>query len=141
MIIKLKFLTILRLLLVTLISTLCLGQTALDSNTTVTLKFKEIDFLLKEQIRANRLNLEKSLLLTEISNYNKSLVIKNNTIKNDSVLLFLKDAYIVTKNQQITLLSEQKSVLAKQAKKTKLYLYLTLIISTVSVGYFATNLK
>jgi len=97
--------------------------------------------LLKEQIRANRLNLEKSLLLTEISNYNKSLVIKNNTIKNDSVLLFLKDAYIVTKNQQITLLSEQKSVLAKQAKKTKLYLYLTLIISTVSVGYFATNLK
>jgi hypothetical protein len=96
---------------------------------------------LKEQVRATQLSFEKALLLTEITNYKHSLVIKDTRIKNDSTRLILKDQYIFTKDQQITLLSEQKSVLAKQAKKTKLYLYLTLIISTVSVGYFATNLK
>lgn len=109
------------------------------SDSTVTLKFKEIDFLLKEQVRATQLSFEKALLLTEITNYKHSLVIKDTRIKNDSTRLVLKDQYMFTKDQQMSLTIANNKSLKKQVVKNRVYLYITFVVSAVAIGYLATH--
>ena len=106
------------------------AQKASDSLTC--LRPIEIDYFIRQKLRADNFEYKNVILTATVKEYKSLVVIKNQIIRNDSLLLAGADAMYAKQNEKISSLNDQTS---KYYKKTKRQKTVIMILSTLALSF------
>ena len=108
----------------------CLKAQVSDSLTC--LRPKEIDYFIRQKLRADNFEYKNVILTATVKEYKSLVVIKNQIIRNDSLLLVGADAMYAKQNEKISTLNDQVSKYYRKTQRQKTYI---LILSSIALTF------
>jgi hypothetical protein len=115
---------------------LFIAQNAISQDTSINVPSKTFDYLLNQNLKAQKYEKDNSLLLLEKSMLSKELMLKDSVIISSDKLTAIKESELQLCDKQLINIQSQLNTSNKKVKRTKLVCWLIGISETVLTIFY-----